>query len=398
MQKSRRKRSRGGLYRRDGILCFRWKDRADVWHEKSTGETERSRAEQVKDDFLARAKQDCQPTDKAKWIVADACTQWVEQHTARLKSVKARANERSYLRQLLRRLGSRKLGTITLDDLKNYQAQRSLEVRERPINLELGILVNVLKENNLWLGSMANKAHGYRRLGEPESDVGEALSLEELSRLEAAAASRHSWLVAYCAELLASNTGMRGGEIKKLRLGVIDLENRRLRVTRKTTKTGKGARWVELNQSAFAAILRLHQRAQTLGANDADHYLLPADLSRHTKANDPLKGGRGFNPTRHQQSWDTAWRNLRRLAGLPKLRFHNCRHTYITIMAELGVPLSVTKDSVGHMSDSMTAHYTHISEKAARAAVEKLDAIRPVPHFVENFVEEPAEGKANLLN
>jgi len=46
----------------------------------------------------------------------------------------------------------------------------------------------------------------------------------------------------------------------------------------------------------------------------------------------------------------------------------------------------------------MTAHYTHISEKAARAAVEKLDAIRQVPHFVENFVEEPAEGKANLLN
>ena len=47
----KRKRSRGGLYRRDGILCFRYKDRAGEWHEKSTGETNRSAAADFKTDY-----------------------------------------------------------------------------------------------------------------------------------------------------------------------------------------------------------------------------------------------------------------------------------------------------------------------------------------------------------
>ena len=58
---------------------------------------------------------------------------------------------------------------------------------------------------------------------------------------------------------------------------------------------------------------------------------------------------------------------------------HSLRHTYITMMAQLGVPLPVTRDAVGHMSDSVTRHYTHIHEKVARAAVEKLERFRNTP-------------------
>jgi len=59
------------------------------------------------------------------------------------------------------------------------------------------------------------------------------------------------------------------------------------------------------------------------------------------------------------------------------------------MMATLGVPFSVTRDSVGHMSDAMTRHYTHISDKVARAAVEKLDELRKAPRFVDVFVDVP---------
>jgi integrase len=158
---------------------------------------------------------------------------------------------------------------------------------------------------------------------------------------------------------------------------------------------------VELNQPALAAVARLYKRAQLLGASDPEHYLLPADLSRHTKKTDPLKGGRGFDPSLHQMSWDTAWRALRKAAGLHRLRFHNLRHTYVTRMAELGVPLQVTQAAVGHMSDAITDHYTHISANVARAAVEKLEQIRKTPHFVDVFVDESrraVELKPKLLN
>jgi integrase len=385
-----------GLYRRNGIFAFRYKDRDGCWREKSTGVTKRADARKFKDKYENDVAEDTLPTEKADWTVAQAATRWVSQHAARLTSHKATKNEQSFLRQLLRHLGPLKLKAVSLDTLKDYQSERRKEVRERPINLELQILISTLKEANLWTRPLAEH---YKRLREPESEVGIALTAPELQRLETIAASHEGWEVAYCAELLAANTGLRGGEIKQLRIGAVDLGNRRLRITRKSTKTNAGARLVELNQAAFGAILRLYRRAQQVGAREPEHYLLPADLSRHTKGTDPLKGGRGFDPTRHQMSWDTAWRNLRKAAGFDGLRFHCLRHTFITMMAEGGTPLAVTQSMVGHVSDAITKHYTHISQNAARQAVEKLDRIRP--GFVEVFVEKipvAHEESPKLLN
>lgn len=92
-----------------------------------------------------------------------------------------------------------------------------------------------------------------------------ALTLDEFSRLERAAAGNDRWNVAYHAEMLAANTGMRGGEIRKLCLGAVDLDNRRIRITRKSAKTNAGARLVELNSAALAAVSKLYQRAELLG-------------------------------------------------------------------------------------------------------------------------------------
>jgi integrase len=327
--------------------------------------------------------------------VEQACTRWVEQHAARLGSQKARHNEESYLRQLIRRVGSKRLKAITLDHLKDYQRQRREQVHERPINLELGILINVLKEANLLRGTLEK----YKGLREPESEVDEALTIGELQRLEATASSNDAREVAYCAELLAANTGMRGGEIKRVRMGMVDLENRRIRITRRSTKTDRGARWVELNRAATEAAQRLYRRALLLGTSELDHFLLPADLSRHTQKADPLKGRRGFDASMHQMSWD--WRRLRSAAGLPRLRFHSLRHTFITMQAERGTPVQVVQDLVGNMSAAVTRHYTHISDNVARAAVEKLDSIRQAPCFVDKFVDETSDREisdSKLLN
>ncbi len=93
------------------------------------------------------------------------------------------------------------------------------------------------------------------------------------------------------------------------------------------------------------------------------HYLLPEDLSRHTKAFDPLKGGVGYDATRHQKGW------------------------------RCNVPLPVVQAMLGHMSAKTTRHYTHISSGDARQAVELLNR----PAFVEgNPATEKTAG--NLLN
>jgi integrase len=414
-------KSRAGLYRRENdVLAFRYKDKDGRWREKYTGKTRHAEARRFKREFEDNLASGTLPTEKANWTVKQGTSRWVEQHAVHLNSEKAKRNEQSLLRQLTKRLGHRKLNSIKLDDLKDYQQKRRKEVGARAINLELQILVSVLKEANLWA---AIGGH-YKRLKEAESEIGQALSVEQLHLFEATAATNDAWEVAYSSEVLAANTGLRGGEIKKMRLSMLDLEKRRITVTRKSTKSNAGARLVELNQAASAAACKLYMRAQMLGASHPDHYLLPADLSRHTKNTDPLKGGRGFDPTKHQTSWRTAWRSLRKAAGdqivetakkedrdltaeerdalrvFQSVRFHDLRHTFITMMGERGVPLQVVQAMVGHMSPRMVRYYTHISNRAAREAVELLDNASRGP-FVGKLVgktEGPEESNSKLLN
>jgi integrase len=116
-------------------------------------------------------------------------------------------------------------------------------------------------------------------------------------------------------------------------------------------------------------VRELVKRANLLNAVAPGHYLLPADLSKHTKKADPLRGGTGFDPTRHQMTWNSAWESLKKAAGLPDFRFHDLRHTHITQAVESGVPIEVVMAQVGHLSADMTRYYTHLGTSAKHSAV-----------------------------
>jgi integrase len=142
-------------------------------------------------------------------------------------------------------------------------------------------------------------------------------------------------------------------------------------------------------------------------------------LGAHTKLSDPLHGKKGFNAAIHQESWDTAWRNLRKAAvdsiianaakqnrdltlaeradieALSTVGFHSMRHTFITRAAELGVPLA-TMDQVGDVNEAMTRHYTHIAEQAQRRAVELMDTGEAHPFVDADQLTPPTSAK--LLN
>jgi integrase len=132
--------------------------------------------------------------------------------------------------------------------------------------------------------------------------------------------------------------------------------------------------WGTPVRDAAEAASRLLLRASLLQplATKPDDYVMPKNLSRI--AHGEHKGARGYDPSQHQQYWDTAWHSLTKAAGLSGLRLHDLRHTFITHMVERGVPLGAIQAFVGHMSTRMLTHYTHITSGAARKAVELLDA------------------------
>lgn len=67
---------------------------------------------------------------------------------------------------------------------------------------------------------------------------------------------------------------------------------------------------------------------------------------------------------------------LRDQAGLPKVRLHDLRHSYATLLLAAGNDLKTVSTALGHSSVSITADtYTHVSPVMLRSSVDLLDAL-----------------------
>lgn len=63
-------------------------------------------------------------------------------------------------------------------------------------------------------------------------------------------------------------------------------------------------------------------------------------------------------------------------AGLPKIRFHDLRHTYATLMIAGGVGAKVLQELLGHSRVGITLDiYTHTLREQKKEAVQKVEAL-----------------------
>ena len=364
------KRKRDGLFKRDGVFAFRFKDATDAWREKSTSEHDRDKAKAFKDKFLRDLEDGTLPDEKAEWTLEKARQWWLEFRKPRVAGDTYTA-EGYRLKPMIRILGNVRLKKITNTDIDNYVTRRlGEEIAPWSVNKEVLCWAMILRKAKLW----KRLAEDYKPLPTEVSDVGRAITRDEFRRLVAVAESEVDWMAALYAAVLAACTGLRGGEVKRLKIGQIDLEKRCLIIKRAGTKSNAGAREIKLNLDAMDAVRILLVRAGDLGANKPEHYLLPKNLSRI--AHGLNKGARGYDPLKHQIYWDSAWGSLTEKAGLSGLRFHDLRHSFITWMVERGTPIEVIQTQVGNMSARMTRHYMHISSGLTRKAVELFDTDR----------------------
>ena len=74
-------------------------------------------------------------------------------------------------------------------------------------------------------------------------------------------------------------------------------------------------------------------------------------------------------------TWPSITRLLK-LAGLPKIRLHDSRHTTLSLMEKAGVPISVISKWTGHYDSSFTMKtYVHATDddlEQGRQALAKL--------------------------
>lgn len=167
-----------------------------------------------------------------------------------------------------------------------------------------------------------------------------------------------------CLYILACTTGMRQGELLGLQWKDIDFQAGTLRVSRSVydgeinpPKTRAGNRTIRLSKLAIVALRR--HRLET-GKQRISEWVFPN-----------ARGGAIGHANLHNRSW----KPLLKRAGLPhSIRFHDLRHTCISLLLSKGIPVHVVSQMAGHGNPAITwTIYAHILTDMMGSCADGID-------------------------
>jgi integrase len=181
--------------------------------------------------------------------------------------------------------------------------------------------------------------------------------------------------------------GLRRGEVLGLRWSDIDLKAKTLTVQQarvlvdykvrvEEPKSHNGKRTLPLDDDLVAALVELRKRqAHESEVAGAAYGAGLADLDWYTAGDKYVVTDQLGTPI-HPESYSNEFTRLLKLAGLPKIRLHDSRHTTLSLMEKAGVPISIISKWAGHYDSSFTMRtYVHASDddlKLGRQALAKI--------------------------
>lgn len=161
--------------------------------------------------------------------------------------------------------------------------------------------------------------------------------------------------------MMAVWTGLREGDICTLKWSEVDLEHRL--IIRKTRKTGAKVK-IPISNQLYAFIISVPhtEDSEYVFPEHAQMYLTNSSgVSYRIKQ---FLEGLGIQTTRKPEG---------RTRAISVKDLHSCRHTFCYYAGLAGIPLAVVQSIVGHMTPSMTAHYSdHATTEDKRRGMERL--------------------------
>ena len=157
-------------------------------------------------------------------------------------------------------------------------------------------------------------------------------------------------------------TGLRRGELLGLKWEDIDLERGDLRVRRQISR---------INGEVVEAPLKTKNAYRTLPlAEDTVSVLL--EQKKKVGSSPWVFPSPNGGPISPDSVLHMLHRVLKR-AGLPKVRFHDLRHTFATLALQNGVDIKTVSGMLGHFSAGFTLDtYAHVTSAAQRQAAQTM--------------------------
>ena len=159
-------------------------------------------------------------------------------------------------------------------------------------------------------------------------------------------------------------TGLRRGELLGLKWSDIDFTNRVIRIQRQVAR---------INGEIVEAPLKTKNSYRNISISDDTAEVLKAQREKvSSEYVFPSPNGGPISP-------DSVNHMLQRVlerAGLPKVRFHDLRHTFATIALQNGVDIKTVSGMLGHYSAGFTLDtYAHVTTAAQKEAANTMGSV-----------------------
>jgi len=285
------------------------------------------------------------------------------------------------LKQYLRpRFGKKRLDEIKRDDLKALIHELiGKELSRNTIRNALCVirgLFNYAIEDGLLEANPAARLGRFTRSAKSAEPKGIALTPPEVRQFLKAA--QEICLEYYVLFLMAVRAGLRRGELVAVRWGDIQLGGKQSEADRfivvrhnyvrrqHTTTKSKKQRRVDLSRELQGALLELR-----------DKRLLAAYLEGKNDISDelvfPSPEGTILDP---DNLYHRFFLPVLAKAGIRKIRFHDLRHTFGSLLIQSGATLIYVKEQMGHSSIQVTVDiYGHLIPGANVNFVDRLDEV-----------------------
>lgn len=278
-------------------------------------------------------------------------------------------NYESYLRVHINpAIGHLKLNELTPLTIENFIMQlREKSLAESTIKRIYSVLHTALGDAEKTELIRKNVASMITNKPKENKEATQVWSADEAKKFLKVAKESGRYYIAF---LLALSTGMRQGELLGLRWQDIDFSDNSLKIQQTLSHNGKhlksGAktsgslRTIALDEGTINELLN-HKKMIELEREIKDYE--ENDLVVCTEVGAPKKSS----------NISKLFGSLNKKAKVPKIRFHDLRHTHATLLISLNENVKVVSERLGHSSVQITLDtYTHLNSSMQKSAALKI--------------------------
>lgn len=321
------------------------------------------------DDMKSQLSQGLTLQTDERRTVGEFLGTWFEQAAPNLRPSTIRTYKSLMSSHIVPVLGGRRLTRLDVQELEHYFAGRlAAGLSPKSIALVKGILSRALNDAVRW-GYLARNPVQYAEAPRvPQRNETALTVIDARAIIQCFDGDFLGPLVA-----VALGSGLRQGELLALRWQDVDLKNQVVAINatlqieagayiRMDPKTERSRRTVPLAGFAVEALRQQQENQGALRLLKGDRWRNELDLVFTTKFGRPLSG----------TVVTSTFQSKLAAAGLRRLRFHELRHGYATLLLTQGVDMRVIMELLGHSRLSTSVIYTHVVSDLQTDAVDRL--------------------------